>query len=168
MGRSWATRCCLVGIALTGLIACSAAPAPTAQGTAPPAAPTASALPRRVTAAILSNPATLNRNSLASDGGEGLDTVFDALHSGLTIADDQGSLLPLLAEAAPSLENGLWKVFPDGRMETTWKIRPNAVWHDGSPFTSDDIAFTVQVHQDADLPVAPDRTARLIDSVATP
>ncbi|MCC7426782.1 MAG: ABC transporter substrate-binding protein [Alphaproteobacteria bacterium] len=30
--------------------------------------------------------------------------------------------------------------------ETTWefKLRPNVTWHDGSPFTADDVAFTIQ------------------------
>jgi peptide/nickel transport system substrate-binding protein len=124
--------------------------------------------PKRVSAAILSNPVVLNRNSLSADAGEGLDTVFDALHSGLTIANDQGLLKPLLAETVPSLENGLWKVLPDGRMETTWKLRANAKWHDGTPFTSKDLAFTVQVHQDRGIPVATNQAVRLIDSVQTP
>lgn len=52
----------------------------------------------------------------------------------------------------PSLENGLWKLLPDGRMETTWKIRPGAVWHDGTSFTTDDLVFTALTGNDPELP----------------
>lgn len=34
-------------------------------------------------------------------------------------------------------------------METTWRIKPNTVWHDGSPFTAEDLVFTLT--QDWDL-----------------
>jgi peptide/nickel transport system substrate-binding protein len=36
-------------------------------------------------------------------------------------------------------------------METTWKIRPQATWHDGTPFTADDLLFTAMVSQDREL-----------------
>jgi peptide/nickel transport system substrate-binding protein len=36
-------------------------------------------------------------------------------------------------------------------METTWKIRPGAVWHDGAPFTAEDLLFTARVAQDKEL-----------------
>ena len=38
-------------------------------------------------------------------------------------------------------------------METTWRIKQGATWHDGAPVTSDDLLFTVQVGQDRDLPL---------------
>jgi peptide/nickel transport system substrate-binding protein len=65
-----------------------------------------------------------------------------------------GGLVPRLSEAIPSVENGLWKIFPDGRMETTWKVRPGAVWHDGTLVTSADVLFTATLDQDRDLPIA--------------
>jgi peptide/nickel transport system substrate-binding protein len=74
--------------------------------------------------------------------------------SGLTVADDRGALQGQLAEAAPSTENGLWKLFPDGRMETTWVIRAGARWHDGTPLTADDLLFTATVVRDPELAAA--------------
>src|SRR5439155_24301384 len=62
-----------------------------------------------------------------------------------------GVALPMLAEAAPTLENGLWKLLPDGRMETTLTVRPNATWHDGTPVTADDLVFTARVAQDPEI-----------------
>src|SRR6266516_884530 len=53
----------------------------------------------------------------------------------------------ILGEVAPTIENGLWQVFPDGQMETTWKLRPGARWHDGAPVTADDFIFATQIGQ---------------------
>jgi peptide/nickel transport system substrate-binding protein len=71
---------------------------------------------------------------------------------GIAIPDDVGTLRPVLADAVPSLENGRWALQPDGRMETTWKLKPNLRWHDGTPFTADDLVFTGQLGQDPELP----------------
>jgi peptide/nickel transport system substrate-binding protein len=73
---------------------------------------------------------------------------------------------PLLAESVPTLENGRWKLLPDGRMETTWTLRPNARWHDGTPFTTDDLIFTAAVDQDRELPLAPPPYADSLESIS--
>jgi peptide/nickel transport system substrate-binding protein len=49
---------------------------------------------------------------------------------------------PVLAQAVPQLNTDSWKVFPDGRMETTYRLRPNLTWHDGQPLTADDMVFS--------------------------
>lgn len=72
----------------------------------------------------------------------------NAVNPGLAVLDDRGTLRPVLAEAVPSLENGFWKLFPDGRMETTWMIRPGALWHDGVALNADDLLFTLAVGRD--------------------
>jgi peptide/nickel transport system substrate-binding protein len=90
------------------------------------------------------------------------------VNPGLSVLDDRGTLRPVLAESVPTLENGLWKVSPDGRMETTWKIRPEAVWHDGTPLTSDDLAFTVQVGRDRATGVFSQTAYSSVDEVTTP
>jgi len=69
------------------------------------------------------------------------------------VQDDHGKLHPQLAESVPSIENGLWRLLPDGRMETTWKIREGARWHDGAPVTADDFVFTARVVQDREIAV---------------
>jgi peptide/nickel transport system substrate-binding protein len=43
----------------------------------------------------------------------------------------------------------------DGKTYTFF-IRPNAVWHDGQPVTSDDIAFTVDLMKDEKIPLPAD------------
>ncbi len=56
----------------------------------------------------------------------------------LAAFDPDGTLVPVLAAGVPSLENG--GVAKDGR-SVTWKLKNNATWHDGKPFTADDVVF---------------------------
>jgi len=53
--------------------------------------------------------------------------------------DSEGNLVPFLASEIPSVQNG--GVSPDGRT-VTWKLKKNITWHDGKPFTADDVVFT--------------------------
>ncbi len=77
--------------------------------------------------------------------------AFQLVHTGLTVRGDQRIRHPRLAEAVPSLENGLWKLLPDGRMETTWRLRDGARWHDGAPLTAEDLLFSLQVGRDPEM-----------------
>lgn len=89
-------------------------------------------------------------------------------HTGLTVYDARGTLLPRIAQKVPTVEDGDWKVLPDGQMEVTWKLRPNVKWHDGVPATAGDFALGVQVIQDPEFPQTRSDWARLITDVATP
>src|SRR3954452_3387502 len=55
--------------------------------------------------------------------------------------DNDGNLLPVLAAEIPSKENG--GVAADG-MSDTWKLKQGVKWHDGMPFTADDVVFNWQ------------------------
>ena len=52
--------------------------------------------------------------------------------------DPDGNLAPVLAAEIPEIENG--GVVPDG-MSVTWKLKNDVQWHDGRPFTADDVVF---------------------------
>src|SRR5580658_1856847 len=53
--------------------------------------------------------------------------------------DSEGNLVPFLAAEIPSKENdGLSE---DG-LSVIWKLKRSVKWHDGTPFTADDVAFT--------------------------
>ena len=52
--------------------------------------------------------------------------------------DNDGNLVPVLAAEIPSKENdGLAE---DGR-SVVWKLKRGVKWHDGMPFTADDVVF---------------------------
>ncbi|MEK7702121.1 MAG: peptide ABC transporter substrate-binding protein [candidate division NC10 bacterium] len=52
--------------------------------------------------------------------------------------DPDGNLFPVLAAEVPSLQNG--QVARDG-LSVTWRLKKNVAWHDGKPFTADDVVF---------------------------
>jgi peptide/nickel transport system substrate-binding protein len=83
-----------------------------------------------------------------SPGGLGFSPLGETVAAGLGNIDTRGIYFPELAEVIPTFENGLWKVLPDGRMETSWTIRERALWHDGMPLTTDDLLFSMRISQD--------------------
>src|SRR5881296_2697000 len=52
--------------------------------------------------------------------------------------DPDGNLAPILATEVPSLQNG--GLSKDGKT-VTWKLKKGVQWHDGKPFTADDVVF---------------------------
>jgi peptide/nickel transport system substrate-binding protein len=100
-----------------------------------------------------------------SDAGKQHTFVFQA---GLTVFDDQGSLQPQIAQKVPGLDDGDWKLLPDGGMEVTWKLRPNVKWHDGTPLSAEDFVFGLQVAQDPEMPLDRTPTVRLISQATAP
>ena len=52
--------------------------------------------------------------------------------------DPDGNLVPVLAAEIPEIENG--GVAPDG-LSVIWKLKGDVEWHDGRPFTADDVVF---------------------------
>ncbi|HEV8674378.1 MAG TPA: peptide ABC transporter substrate-binding protein [Methylomirabilota bacterium] len=56
----------------------------------------------------------------------------------LAAFDPDGNLIPVLAAEIPSVQNG--GVARDGR-SVTWRLKPGVQWHDGKPFTADDVVF---------------------------
>ena len=96
--------------------------------------------------------------SVAPYGGAGAGSAaqehYFIFHGGLTKFDQQGVVVPHLAEKLPSLQDGDWKLLPGG-MEVTWKIRPDVLWHNGTPLTAEDFVLGFQVLMDPQLPKAP-------------
>lgn len=125
------------------------------------------ASPKRLVAAIWGDPQTLNptMNSSGAGSSGGVDEVSNLLHVGFADVNYTTAVEPRLGERIPSVENGLWKIRPDGRMETTFVLRTDARWHDGTPVTADDLGFTVRVGQDPEAALLRDRAYSLIESV---
>jgi peptide/nickel transport system substrate-binding protein len=59
--------------------------------------------------------------------------------------DADGGLVPILAAEIPSIENG--GLSRDG-MTVTWKLKTGVQWHDGRPFTADDVVFNWEYASD--------------------
>src|SRR3954462_10871306 len=111
---------------ILAISACSPQPSRAPTGaTGDQAAPQAA--PKRIVAAVRGDPRTLSdaiNNAAAGSTSAGVRELEQLVNSGLLVLDLQGNLQPMLAESVPTLENGAWKLLPDGSMETTWKIKP--------------------------------------------
>jgi len=119
--------------------------------------------PRRINLAINVEPPALHYNLVPNPIRANPGSIQEIIHPGLTSWDNEGTLRPILGEAVPSIDNGLWKLLPDGRMDMTWTVKQGATWHDGTPVTAADLEFTVALMQDRELAVFHDKSADLID-----
>jgi peptide/nickel transport system substrate-binding protein len=128
------------------------------------------ASPKRIVAATQSDPPTLSAHYIAAGSGTipGGDAIEELINGGLTLLDHRGQLQAQLAEQVPTLENGAWKLLPDGRMETTWTLRPQAKWHDGAPFSAEDVLFTGRLAQDKELPFFRNPAFDSVESIEAP
>jgi peptide/nickel transport system substrate-binding protein len=59
--------------------------------------------------------------------------------------NSKGDLVAILAAELPSVENG--GLAADGK-SVTWKLKQNVKWHDGVPFTADDVVFNWEYARD--------------------
>lgn len=149
MSRRSISVCVTVAIVLVGCAAPpTAGPSTNARGAPAPREV------KRVVAAIQGEPVAFSTTinpSGAAGSVPGADALEDLLHAGLANHDSQGRLVPRLADAVPTVENGHWRVFSDGRMETTWRLRDGAEWHDGLPLTAADLLFTMRVGREREI-----------------
>jgi peptide/nickel transport system substrate-binding protein len=123
---------------------------------------------KRIVISIPNEPVVLYHPLAPTSSRGSAALVYDLVHPGLSALNSASGLTPLLVEAVPSVENGLWKVLDDGRMETTWQLKPGVTWHDGTPLSTDDLAFTIQVSRDRDLATLRNRNYDLIEQLQAP
>jgi peptide/nickel transport system substrate-binding protein len=80
-------------------------------------------------------PTLLNPHlSVGTTNSDGLRIFYEPLAA----FDPDGNLVPVLAEEIPSDRNG--GVGKDGR-SVVWRLKKGVTWHDGRPFTADDVIF---------------------------
>ena len=85
----------------------------------------------RLTQAVVGTYDNFNRYASRGNPGAGTETLYDRL---FTNADDEpGSYYPLIAESARYADDFRW-------MEI--RLNPRAQFHDGTPITAQDVAFT--------------------------
>ncbi len=134
-------------VALLGACAPSAPPAGQAPGSAP--ATDASREPRTLTMAVHYEPTALSPKHVETTGR--LQDQVRFFNAALALIDATGLAHPYVASALPQLNTSTWEVLPEGRMETTYRLRPGLTWHDGTPFTAEDFEFAFQIYADSTL-----------------
>ncbi len=129
----------------TALTACAPAASPPRQTQGAAGSEPAGSMPQRTLVIIgRGEPPNIAAKSIVTYSGS-LGQVRRVFNAQLDYLDERERPVPYLAEALPSLNSDTWRVFPDGRMETTYRLRPNLVWHDGQPLTAEDFAFAARV-----------------------
>lgn len=86
----------------------------------------------------------------------------------LDTVDAHDRPMPYLAEALPQLNSESWRVFPDGRMETTWKLKPNLTWHDRVPLVAEDFVFALQVYSNPVFGISGSKVVGQMEEVLAP
>src|SRR5579884_3505620 len=115
-------------------VAC-AAPSSPASGPSGPAAssgPAPSGAPKTLTVGIAGNvTAFANMGSSTTAGGW---QSLNELHSAGLITSDRTVYQPVarIASQVPSLDNGQLQVLPDGTMTSTYALRHDVTWQDGT------------------------------------
>ncbi len=100
-----------------------------------------------------------------TQAGQEYRMLFNA---GLALVDGQGTVQPYLAENVPQLNTDTWKLLPDGRMETSYRIRPNLTWHDGAPLTANDFVFAWRVYSAPGIGIFSPQPQDHMEEVAAP
>ncbi|MBI1848546.1 MAG: peptide ABC transporter substrate-binding protein [Candidatus Rokubacteria bacterium] len=88
------------------------------------------------------SPTLLNPHFAVGTKDQDASRVF---YEPLAAFDPDGNLVPVLAAEAPSVQAGT--VSKDGR-SVTWRLKKNVAWHDGKPFTADDVLFNYEYIMD--------------------
>jgi ABC-type transport system substrate-binding protein len=116
-----------------GLITSRAAWAQT--GGTPPSKPTG-----QVVIGLSQEPTVFNPLMIAIEVDQG---VWWSLYDPLWGVDPAGNFIPQLATEVPTVENG--GVSADG---LSWriKLRDGVKWHDGTPFTAEDVKFSLELN----------------------
>src|SRR5438309_7311406 len=105
------------------LSACGPATAPGGTSASPPQV-SSSSPSRPLVAAVRVEPGSLATRALRTTG-VALFLSKRLFNAELGILDVNGVPQPYLAETLPQLNTDAWQVFPDGRMQTTYRLKPN-------------------------------------------
>jgi peptide/nickel transport system substrate-binding protein len=159
-----ATVLALISLALA---ACApAGPAAPRDGAAPASAPSDSR--KTLVAAVRVEPDSVAARPPRGGGLAALNFTRRLLNAELTLLDQRDDAQPYLAEQVPQLGTDTWVVLPDGRMETTWRLRLGSVWHDGTSLTAADFVFAWSVYSTPDFGGSSSPPLHAIEAVLAP
>lgn len=152
----------LVGLSAL-LTACGQPASPGGSGTAQPQSSQPS---RTLSAVVRTEPNSVAARAIGQIGG-GVATYLTKrmFNADLALLNHEAVPTPYLVEALPQLNTDGWRVLPDGKMETTYRLKPNLTWHDGSLLSGEDFAFAWRVYSNPELGTANSLPFSLIEDV---
>src|SRR6266513_5866355 len=138
-------------LAGTVVLLASCAPAPARTGQVDAQSAGRASPPKTLRIGSINEP--VSGIALFAGSGEAVSQITSIFHVGLTAYDSHANIVPRAAQKIPSIEDGDWKLLPDGGMEVTWKLRPDVKWHDGTALTADDFVLGIQIARDPEMPL---------------
>ncbi|MPZ15075.1 MAG: hypothetical protein GEU73_11735 [Chloroflexi bacterium] len=147
--------------------ACMGPPAPGGQQGAQAVTGQTTTPQRTLVVAVRGEPPSIADLPIASFSGL-LDRPKALFNAELDFKDEREIPHPYLAEALPQLNTDTWTVSPDGRMQTTYHLKPNLTWHDGTPLTSSDFMFAHQLYSNPDFGQSGTPPISEVESVTAP
>jgi len=141
---------------------------PQSSGSGSTVAQSQPAAPKLLTIALNKEPATIQGFTSGGSSSARGNSETPFVHNMLVVQDSDDAWHPQLAAEVPNFDDGSWRLNADGSMDVAWKLRPGVTWHDGTPFTSADLLFTLDVYKNPDLAQPYTALAKLMESATAP
>ncbi len=137
-------RCVAGALALIGALVATACAGPAAQPSGRSQMPAPGQPSRTLSFGVRAEPNTVASVALrySGRGDRPTNRMFNA---GLVLQDPLNVPHPYLAQEVPQLNTDTWRLLPDGRMETIYRLKPNLSWHDGHALSAADFVFSWEV-----------------------
>src|SRR5437867_1515337 len=148
---------------LLGFVLIGCAPSGSARTGREPAGPATQVRPLVIYGKV--EPASLALRPFRQQGSAG-NVPKHAFNAGLARIDTRGVPQPELLTFLPALNTESWRVFSDGTMQTTYTLRPNLTWHDGQPFSADDLVFGWRIYAAPEMGIADQQPMSAISDVS--
>lgn len=162
-------RCALVAmlVGIDALLACGpSGVSPT--GRTESSRPADAAQPSRTLVFITrAEPSSLAGTILTAQG-IGTGTQRRIFNAALTQRDGESRPVLYMAESLPQLNSDSWRLFPNGSMETTYRLRPGLQWHDGTALSAADFVFAQRIYATPEYGVAGNAPLRQMEGVSAP
>lgn len=127
--------------------ACAAPVAPAATSGSSSTETTSETAPVAAGDKILRVAYTAEIDTLNALTSQNLTDIEITMVEGLIMSNDENTYIPVLAKEIPTVENGGIVDNGDGTVSMTWNLQEGVQWHDGEPFTSADVCFTLDFIQ---------------------
>lgn len=153
-------------LAIMAVAGCAPATPGTAERSAPSEPSASAAADRTLVMLARGEPPSFAMRAFQSAGGN--SNSYMVFNATLDEVDEGGTPHPVLAEALPRLNTDTWRVFPDGRMETTYRLKPDLVYHDATPLAAGDFVFAWRVYATPELGTSTSLPVGLMEEVSAP
>ncbi|MEL6398459.1 MAG: peptide ABC transporter substrate-binding protein [Cyanobacteria bacterium J06626_4] len=125
-------------VSVTIISSCSQPPPSASDAAETDAASVTPATRDRTTLRLLYSQVPLTLNPHLATGIQDFE-AGRIVYEPLATTNERGELVPILAAAIPTVEDG--NVAVDGK-SVTWQLQPDVQWADGEPLTAEDVVFT--------------------------